>query len=170
MATTTLIKVPARTQGKKRITPATTGTPDPRPLTDFTVAVSTVSGHTRVTRHAAPGRASSGTPRGAFVACDTGAKSFAASVTVGQQHLVLLRLCGHAQHRRQLHRAPQPGHAGAELLGGFVRPRGQVVPDAGAAVGESAGKSPAPLDKTTTRTQAPMAGPVFIGPSRVGVG
>jgi hypothetical protein len=36
-------------QGKKRITPGSTGTPDMRPVTDYTAVLSTVSGHSRLT-------------------------------------------------------------------------------------------------------------------------
>lgn len=38
-----------RLQGKRRVTPSKTGTPDPRPVTSYSAALSTVSGKSRLT-------------------------------------------------------------------------------------------------------------------------
>jgi len=39
----------ARSSRERRVNPLSNGSPDPRPVTDYTVALSTVAGHSRVT-------------------------------------------------------------------------------------------------------------------------
>src|SRR5262245_21436572 len=79
--TSTLKTTLQRPTGKRRVTPASTGTPDPRPLTDYTVAYSTPSGHSRVTVTLAQ-PCIIRQPNWAFVDCNSGTKVFATSVTV----------------------------------------------------------------------------------------
>ncbi|MEK6701193.1 MAG: hypothetical protein AABZ53_02945 [Planctomycetota bacterium] len=67
--------------GQQRPTPATSGLPDPRPLTDYTVALTTVSGHARVTVTLSQ-PCIVRTPAWAFIDCTAGAKVYATSVTV----------------------------------------------------------------------------------------
>jgi hypothetical protein len=49
MATTPTLNAPSRTSRERRPDPYKAGLPDPRPVTDYTVALSTVAGHSRLT-------------------------------------------------------------------------------------------------------------------------
>jgi hypothetical protein len=71
----------ARKGGGPRVTPGTTGTPDPRPLTDYTVSLSLVAGKTRATITLSQ-PCIIRTPNWAFIDCTAGARVYASSVTV----------------------------------------------------------------------------------------
>ncbi|MEK6702934.1 MAG: hypothetical protein AABZ53_11765 [Planctomycetota bacterium] len=79
-ATTTAIRQRA---GQQRATPASAGLPDPRPLTDYTVALSSVGvpPHARITITLSQ-PCIIRTPAWGFIDCTAGAKVFASSVTV----------------------------------------------------------------------------------------
>jgi hypothetical protein len=49
MATQSTLAAPARKQRRSVQTPVEAGLPDPRPVTDYTVTLSTVGGHSRIT-------------------------------------------------------------------------------------------------------------------------
>ena len=49
MATQTTLSAPPRSNAQRRPDPIKAGLPDPRPVTDYTAVLSTVSGHSRLT-------------------------------------------------------------------------------------------------------------------------
>src|SRR5262245_7522857 len=79
---TTTLKSPAATRAeKRRQNPIENGLPDPRPLTDYTVALSVVGGHSRLTVTLNQPCAIR-TPNWALIDCVAGARIYPASVTM----------------------------------------------------------------------------------------
>lgn len=78
---TTPPNVRASTRPMRRVTPGKTGTPDPRPLTDYSVSLSVVAGKTRATITLTQ-PCIIRTPAWAFIDCTAGGRVYASSVTV----------------------------------------------------------------------------------------
>lgn len=124
MATTTQIKSPPRLQGKKRPTPASTGTPDPRPVTEYSVALSTVSGHSRVTvTLSQPCIIRS--PSWGLVDCVNGSKVFPSSATVVDNTHFYFDFAGTLVGSVALVDVPYQDGQVQNFRGGYVRPGGQ---------------------------------------------
>jgi hypothetical protein len=113
-----------RLQGKKRVTPQRTGTPDPRPVTDYTVAVTTPSGNSRVTITLAQ-PCIIRNPAWGFVACDTGAKVFANSMTVIDNRTFRFDFLGVMNPQIGFIDVPYQDTQVQNFQGGFVRSGGQ---------------------------------------------
>jgi len=124
MASNTMIKALPRTQGKKRITPASTGTADPRPITDYTAVLSTVSGHSRLTVTLSQ-PCIIRQPLWGLVDCVAGALVSPTSCTVVSNTQFYLDFTGVVAGSAAFVQPPYQDMQVQNFHGGFVRPGGQ---------------------------------------------
>ena len=110
-------------QNKKprRVTPDTSGTPDPRPVTDYSVGVSTVGMNSRVTVTLAQPCVVR-EPNWAFVNVSTGARVYAASVTVVDTSTIVFDFSGPLPVKVGFIEVPYQDTQVQNPLGGFVAP------------------------------------------------
>jgi hypothetical protein len=110
-----------RSTRKTRITPMTLGGQDPRPLTSYTVAVTTVSGNTRVTVTLAQ-PCIIGTPHWAFITQDNGSRVYANLVTVVSNTQFYFQFAGAMNPAISSVEPPYQDPQVRNFLGGFVVP------------------------------------------------
>jgi hypothetical protein len=121
---TTATKQATRSAGPFRANPFDTGQPDPRPLTGYTVSVSTVSGNTQVAvtldqpcviRQ----------PNWAFIDSNTGARTYAALVSVVDNRTIVFQFAGALSTAVGFIEVPYQDMQVQNFQGGFVKPGGQ---------------------------------------------
>lgn len=122
LATTTSPR--AATKPPRRVTPGKTGTPDPRPLTDYTVSLSLVAGKTRATITLSQ-PCIIRTPNWGFIDCTAGAKVFATSVTVVNNTTFYFDFANVISSAVAFVEVPYMDMQVQNFRGGFVRPGGQ---------------------------------------------
>lgn len=111
-------------QVKRRATPTSTGTPDPRPVTEYTAALTTVSTHSRLTITLAQ-PCIIRQPQWAFIDCSSGARVYASSVTVVSNTEFYFDFAGLLDGMVAFVEVPYQDRQVQNFLGGFVRPGGQ---------------------------------------------
>lgn len=115
---------PIRAQGKRRITPASTGTADPRPLTEYLVDLSTVEGNTWVTIKL--GRPCIiREPAWAFIDCVDGSRVYAALVKIDDHASFSFVFDGELSPSVAFVEVPYQDMQVQNFQGGFVRPGGR---------------------------------------------
>lgn len=105
----------------RRVTPDSTGTPDPRPVTDYSVSVSTVGMNSRVTVTLAQPCVVR-EPNWAFVNVSTGARVYAASVTVVDTSTIVFDFSGLLPVKVGFIEVPYQDTQVQNPFGGFVAP------------------------------------------------
>jgi hypothetical protein len=113
-----------RTQTPRRRSPSEAGQPDPRPVTDYAVAVSNVAGNTRVTVTLAQPCVIR-TPAWAFVNCNDGTKSFAPALTVVDNQTFYFQFVGALNTAVGFIEVPYQDMQVQNFQGGFVAPGGR---------------------------------------------
>jgi hypothetical protein len=121
--TTTTTKTPAR-RNAQRTTPVSAGAPDPRPLTDYTVALSTVSGHSRLTVTLTQPCVIR-TPNWALIDCQAGGRVYPSSVTVVNNTTFYFDYAGFLNSAVAFVEAPYQDMQVQNFQGGFVVPGGK---------------------------------------------
>ena len=121
---TTAIKQAARSGNMHRANPFESGQPDPRPLTGYGVSLSTVAGNTQVAvtldqpcviRQ----------PNWAFIDCNTGARTYAALVSVVDNRTIVFQFAGTLNTAVGFIEVPYQDMQVQNFQGGFVKPGGQ---------------------------------------------
>lgn len=95
--------------------------PDPRPVTDYSVVLSTVGGNSRVTVTLGQPCAV-GQPAWAFINVSTGARSYAASVTVVDSSTIVFDFAGLLPAKVAFVEVPYQDAQVRNPSGGFVAP------------------------------------------------
>lgn len=124
MATQTTLNAPPRKTRHLAPNYIQTGQPDPRPVTDYTTAVSAVSGHTRITITLSEPCVIR-TPAWKFVSGIDGNKIPAASVTVVDNKTFFFDFAGLLASDYCFIDVPYQDTAVQNFQGGFVRSGGQ---------------------------------------------
>lgn len=121
----TSARAPSRTAtGKKRVTPQTTGTGDPRPLTDYSCVHTVVAGHSRLTiTLEQPCIIRS--PRWAVIDCVAGARSYPSTSTRISNTEFRMDFGGLLENSTAFVEPPYQDMEVQNFQGGFVKPGGQ---------------------------------------------
>lgn len=113
-----------RLQGKRRVTPGKTGTPDPRPVTSYTAVLSTVSGHSRLTITLAQPCVIR-QPNWPVIDCTAGALVYPNSMTVVNNTTFYFDFVGQLLAMAAFVQVPYQDMQVQNFQGGFVNPGGQ---------------------------------------------
>jgi hypothetical protein len=121
---TILKPMPAARTSQRRQNPSESGLPDPRPVTDYAVAVATIGGNTRVTITLAQPCVIR-TPSWAFVNCNDGTKTYAPAMTVVDNTTFYFQFAGPLNTAVGFIDVPYQDTQVQNFQGGFVAPGGK---------------------------------------------
>src|SRR5438046_218361 len=124
MTTATKTAPASRAAKQRRQNPFENARPDPRPLTDYTLALSTVLGNTRVTVTLAQPCVIR-QPLWAFIDCNTGSRLYAASMTVVDNTTFYFQFGGLLPTSVGVVEVPYQDMQVQNFQGGFVAPGGR---------------------------------------------
>lgn len=109
---------------QRKTTPASAGLPDPRPVTDYSVVLSTVSGKSRLTVTLAQPCVIR-TPAWAVIDCTAGARVYSMSLTVVNNTTLYFDYAGLLNPMVAFVEVPYQDTQVQNFQGGFVRSGGQ---------------------------------------------
>lgn len=124
MTTQTAVDPKAPRSRKRPLTPWEAGLPDPRPVTDYTAVHSVVAGHSRMTITLGQPCAVR-SPNWALIDCVSGARVYAAGVTVVSPTSFYFDYGGLLLGSVAFVEVPYQDTQVQNFQGGFVRPGGQ---------------------------------------------
>jgi hypothetical protein len=122
--TTAVKPAPSRTANQRRANPSETGQPDPRPLTGYAIALSTVLGNTRVTV-TLDQPCVVRTPAWAFIDANNGTRVYAVSMTVVDNTTFFFQFAGALSTSVGFIEVPYQDMQVQNFQGGFVAPGGR---------------------------------------------
>lgn len=123
-ASKTAGRAASRAASPRRLNPFENGQPDPRPLTGYTVTLSTVLGNTQVAI-TLDQPCVIRVPNWAFINCTTGARVYASSMTIVDNMTFIFQFVGTLSTAVGFIEVPYQDMQVQNFQGGFVRPGGQ---------------------------------------------